>query len=264
MNAIPYRRLAAAMLGATCALAIGSAGLAQTPAKAPPKAAKAAAKRTQLPDWRGVWAHFGSLNLDPDTKGGERQPNAPHNAEYAKKYDDYLAARAAGKPKGDIGCLPEGPPRIMRSPYPIEVIITPQETWILAEFKHEIRRVYTDGRKPPADLDPGYEGYSTGHWEGDTLVFDTVGLKAGTMDSGGLVHSDAMTLHERMRRTDKDTLEDLITITDPKVFTKPWTVRRQFKLHTDWEIKEFTCEENERNPVGANGATGVVLDKSPK
>ncbi len=236
-------------LGAALALAAGSGALAQS---RPP---------AKLPDWRGVWGNFGSRNIDPTTESGAFQPNAPLNAEYARKYQDYLAAVKAGKPKGDIGCLPEGPPRIMRAPYPMEVVVTPDQTWILAEFKHEVRRIYTDGRKVPDDLDPTYEGYSTGHWEGDTLVFDTVALKEGTLDSGGLAHSDALTLHERMRRVSPDTLEDQVTMTDPKVLTRPWTVTRQYKLHKDWEIKEFTCEENDRNPINAQGQTGVSLSK---
>jgi hypothetical protein len=253
------------LLGAgALALTAGAWAQAQTPAQTAPKkkaAPHAASAAGHLPDWRGVWAHVGSLNIDPTTDSGKPQPNAPLNAEAKKVYDDGLAARAAGKPRGDIGCLPEGPPRNMRSPYPMEVVVTPQQTWILLEFKHEVRRVYTDGRKPPEDLDPTYEGYSTGHWEGDTLVFDTVGLVPGTIDSGGLAHSDALTLHERMRKVNAKTLEDQITMTDPKIFTKPWTITRQYELHKDWDIKEFVCEQNERNPVNANGQTGLTLKK---
>jgi hypothetical protein len=154
----------------------------------------------------------------------------------------------------------------MRTPYPMEVVATPDQTWSLSEFKGESRRIYTDGRKAPtgADLEHTYEGYSTGHWEGDTLVFDTVGLKAGTIDSGGLEHSDQLTLHERIRRVDSKWLEDQITMTDPKVFTKPWTVTRRYEHQPTWELKEFVCAENERNPVGANGQTGVVLQGGAK
>jgi hypothetical protein len=223
----------------------------------------AAQPTAKVPNWSGVWDKIGSLNIDPTTQSGKPQPNAPLNAEWKKRYDDTLAARVAGKPVQDLGCLPEGPPRIMRAGYPMEVVITPKQTWIFHEFKHEVRRIYTDGRKPSEDVDPSFEGYSTGHWEGETLVFDTVALKAGTIDSGGLAHSDALTLHERLRRVDPETLEDQITMTDPKAFTKPWTVTRIYKLKKDWEIKEFVCEENDRNPIQANGQTGLVL-KSPE
>lgn len=214
-------------------------------------------------DWSGVWTPIGGRNFDPSVKSFQRQPSAPLTPEAMKAYEANLAAKAAGAPQGDIGCVLEGPPRIMRAPYPLEVVVTPKETWILAEFKGEVRRIYTDGRKAPTgdDLDHTYEGYSTGHWEGDTLVFDTVGLKAGTIDSGGLVHTDQATLHERMRRVNSDILEDVTTLTDPAILTRPWTITRQYKLRRGWQIKEFVCSENERNPVGANGQTGVVLKK---
>jgi hypothetical protein len=242
-----------------CAAAL--AALA-TPVLAAPAAKPAPPRVTyNVVDWSGVWSNYGSRNFDPTTESGKPQPNAPLTPAARKDYEAYLAAVAAGQPRGDIGCVPEGPPRIMRAPYPHEVVVTPKETWILSEFKGEIRRIYTDGRKAPTgdDLDHTYEGYSTGRWEGDTLVFDTVGLKEGTIDSGGLAHSDQLTIHERMRRVDADTLEDEITLTDPVVFTRPWTVVRQYKHRPDWEMKEFVCAENERNPVGANGQTGVVL-----
>ncbi len=211
-----------------------------------------------LPDWSGVWAASEGRNIDPTTKSGEYQHNAPLNDEYRKKYEASLASRVAGKPTGDIGCLPEGPPRILRASYPFEIVVTPKQTWISFEYKTEVRRIYTDGRKPD-DPDPSFEGYSTGRWEGDTLVFDTVALKTGTLDSGGLLHSDALTLNERMRKIAPDTMEDVITMTDPKVLTKPWTVTRHYKLHKDFEIKEYICEENNRNPIDANGRTGVAM-----
>lgn len=87
------------------ALAWGAVGamLAAGPISAQPKAAA-------LPDWSGVWDKIGSLNIDPTTQSGKPQPNAPLNAELRKRYEDTLAARVAGKPIQDLGCLPEGPP----------------------------------------------------------------------------------------------------------------------------------------------------------
>jgi hypothetical protein len=240
-----------------CGLVLAAgASLAAGPVFAQPKGG-------QLPDWSGVWAATEARNIDPTTKSGQFQANAPLNAAYLQKYKDSLASRVAGTPVGDIGCLPEGPPRIMRAGYPFEVVVTPKETWMSFEIKTEVRRIYTDGRKPD-DPDPSFEGYSTGHWEGDTLVFDTVALKAGTFDSGGLIHSDQLTLHERLRKVAPDMLEDIITMTDPKVFTKPWTVTRHYKLHKEFEIKEYVCEENNRNPIDASGRTGVALTAAGK
>jgi hypothetical protein len=259
---IADKRIGASVAALCTALALGCA----TPSLAKPKAPIAPATKAvaKLPDWSGVWLALEGKNIDPTTETRAYQPNAPLNAKYKALYEQSLAARVAGKPTGDIGCLPEGPPRIMRADYPFELVVTPKQTWMLFEIKTEIRRIYTDGRKPPADLDPTFEGYSTGHWEGDTLVFDTVGLKAGTIDSGGLIHTDALTLHERVRKTDPDTIEDRLTMTEPNVFTKPWTVVRHYKRKKDWEIKEYICAENNRNPINDNGETGVALKNDGK
>ncbi|HEY4030132.1 MAG TPA: hypothetical protein VGM25_07295 [Caulobacteraceae bacterium] len=213
-----------------------------------------------LPDWSGVWGAVGPRNMDPTTDTGTPQPAAPLNAEYARRYKARLDGFASGKPISDIGCLPEGAPRIMRAPYSMEVVATPKQTWLLMEFKNENRRIYTDGRKP-MDPDPTYEGYSTGHWDGDALVFDTVALKAGTLDSRGLEHSDAMVLHERLRRVSQTLLLDEITMSDPKAFTKPWTVIRSYKWQPTWEQKEFICAENERNAPAADGSARIQLNK---
>jgi hypothetical protein len=214
-----------------------------------------------LPDWSGVWGSIGPRNMDSQTDTGAPELNVPLNAEYAARYKGRLDAIAANRPISDIGCLPEGAPRIMRAPYSMEVSETPKLTWLLMEFKNETRRIYTDGRKP-MDPDPTFEGYSTGHWEGDTLVFDTVALKSTTLDSRGLEHSDAMTLHERMRRVSDDLLLDEITMTDPKAFTKPWTVIREYKAQPTWEIHEYICAENERNAPAADGSARVQLKQS--
>ena len=212
-----------------------------------------------MPDWRGVWAPFGSRNMDPTTHSGARQ-SPPFTEKGRIAYEAAQKALEEGRSQTDIGCAPSGSPRIMRTPYPMEVVVTPEQTWVLSEFKGESRRIYTDGRKIPTDdeLDYNFHGVSNGHWEGDTLVFDTIGLRAGTYDQAGLVHSDKLILHERMRRIDFNTLEDRITMVDPEVFSAPWTVTRHYKLRPEWTIKEFYCE-NERNPIGADGRTTSVL-----
>jgi hypothetical protein len=115
---------------------------------------------------------------------------------------------------------------------------------MLFEFDHFFRTIYTDGRDHPKDLDPTWMGNAVGHWEGDTLVVDTVGFNDKTwIDRAGHPHSDQLHVIERIRRTDHDTLQDDITIDDPKAYTKPWTTRKMFKLHADWELLEDICEE---------------------
>ena len=110
-----------------------------------------------------------------------------------------------------------------------------------------LRRVYLDGRKPTQRIldDPTYAGYSTGHWEGDTLVVDTVALHTNSFIEGFSPHSEEMTVKERIRFIVPGLLEDRITITDPKALTKPWdTVKtyRKAKPGTD-ELREFACPE---------------------
>ena len=94
---------------------------------------------------------------------------------------------------------------------------------MLFEFSHFIRQIYTDGRKHNTDLGPTWLGDAIGHWDGDTLVVDTIGFNDKTwVDRAGHPHSTDMHLTERIRRVDEKTLTDDITIEDPKAYTKPW------------------------------------------
>ena len=136
---------------------------------------------------------------------------------------------------------------------------------IIAEWSSQTRRIFTDGRKHPVDPDPTYQGHSIGHWEGDTLVIDTIGVRGDTVfDATGLGHSDQMHITERMRQSSPTELEDQITVEDPVAFTHPWVITRKYKRGgPDLQIMEYICEENNRNPVGANGVTGFTAE-SPK
>jgi hypothetical protein len=133
--------------------------------------------------------------------------------------------------------------------YPVEFIIQPHRTTMLFEQYSQVRRIWTDGRKHEEDPDPGFVGDSIGRWEGDTLVVDTIGIRGDlTFDTLGTPHSDALHIVERIRKTDPDTIEDRITIEDPKAFTRPWVVTRHYKRQPDWRIFEFNCENNRYVP----------------
>jgi hypothetical protein len=87
-------------------------------------------------------------------------------------------------------------------------------------------------------------GHAIGHYEGDTLVVDTVGFNDKTwLDRIGHPHSDQLHLVERIRRLNHDALQDDLTIEDPKAYTKPWSAQLTFQLRSDWDIGEFICEE---------------------
>ena len=142
-------------------------------------------------------------------------------------------------------CAPYGIPRLMNYVEPFEILQTPGRVIMLFEGGNAVRQIWTDGRGHPADLDPSWMGHSIGHWEGDTLVVETIGLTDKTwLDTAGHPHSDALRVTERIRRVDHDTLENTLTFDDPKTYTRPWSSKIIYKLRPDWTIHEdIVCED---------------------
>src|SRR5271165_4792043 len=190
-----------------------------------------------------------SAPLSDGSRG--RSPDEPSlTPEYLAKWEMISKTRIAGSPEYDYTakCLPPGMPAMMNMAYGMEVMQTKDKITFFSELNDALRRVYLDGRKPSQKVvdDPTYAGYSTGRWEGDTLVVDTVALNTNTFIEGFSPHSDAMTVHERIRFNDAGLLEDRITVTDSKALTKPWetveTYRKAVPGKTD-ELREFACPE---------------------
>jgi hypothetical protein len=146
---------------------------------------------------------------------------------------------------GDLGehCLPPGVPAATSQPYPVQIIQTPDLVVILYEAYHLFRVIPTDGRPHPADLDPTWMGNSVGHWEGDTLVVDVTGFNDKTA-IGEYRHTTAYHVVERYRRTAYDQVAYEATIEDPNVFAAPWKEAGTLRLHPEWQIQEYICEEN--------------------
>ena len=135
-----------------------------------------------------------------------------------------------------IYCLPDGMPRVYLVNYPLEIVQVPGRMYMLFENTHLVRRIYMDGRKMPEDYPPSFMGYSTGRWEEDTLVVETVGLDdLSWLDRVGTPHSDALRIVERIRRVDHDTLEIDFLFEDPNAFTKSLEGKRVFQLQSDWK-----------------------------
>ena len=133
-----------------------------------------------------------------------------------------------------LNCLPPGVPRIMLIPFPMQVIQLPGEVILLFEYDHYIRHVYLDRREHPKELDLTWMGDSIGWWEGNTLVVDTAGLNDKTwLDQVGHPHSDALHVVERIRRVDHDTLQDDLTIDDPKAYKKALDRPASFQAQAD-------------------------------
>ena len=144
----------------------------------------------------------------------------------------------------------------------LQFVLRPEQAWIIYE-RPDVRYIYTDGRSfPPKDeLWPTFEGYSIGHWEGDTLVVETVSIKGGVpIDRTGAALSDEAKVTERIRKVDAKTLQNEITVEDSVAFTRPWKVTKRYVKRDEKypRMENVSSLENQRNPV-VNGETKVLL-----
>jgi len=142
-------------------------------------------------------------------------------------------------------CMPLGVPQELYVPYQWQIVQGTDRVVILYEYPHVFRVIPTKGGPHQADLDPTWMGDAIGHWEGDTLVVDTVAFNDKTEVPGGFKHTEALHVVERFRRSKFETLEYQATVEDPKVFEKPWIISRTFPLRPEMEkVDEFVCENN--------------------
>jgi len=156
--------------------------------------------------------------------------------------------QSGGKNDPIAHCKPTGVPAIANVPIPFKIIQTEKIVVILYEEGSVFRQVFLDARKTVEDPQPRWMGYSTGRWEGDTLVVDSVGFTSKSwLDRLGHTHSDSMRLTERYRRTDLGHLEFEVTIDDPKTFTRPLKYTQKATLVPDEDLLEYFCTENEKD-----------------
>lgn len=209
----------------------------------PHPASAQAQSASSVPDLSGVWyvSEFRRTILPNDDP--PFQPWA--EALFKKRQLEAVGADPDKGPDPAPRCLPPGIPRAMFQPFPWEIVQARDRVIQIFEYQSLVRQIFTDGRGHPKDLEPTYMGSAIGHYEGDTLVVDTVGFNDKTwLDPKGLPHSDALHVVERIRRPDHNTLVDDYTIDDPKAYTKTWTAQRSFTLHPDWQIQEYVCAEH--------------------
>jgi hypothetical protein len=250
------------MIGSLIAIAIAFAVAAvvpqaQTAAPASKPVPRAANGR---PDLSGIWIANGALRLmagDEEVKRIQQADAAagrkplpppeppPYKPEAEARRQEYLARRGIDDPMAR--CLLTGVPRISFRPLPFQIVQLPDQVIILYEIHHAFRIIPTDGRPHPGDLEPSYLGESVGKWEGDTLVVDVVGFNDKTWLAGvGSVHSEKLRVTERYTRDSYDTIRYDVTMEDPEVFTKPWTMHEIFRLRPGERIREYECiEDNE-------------------
>jgi hypothetical protein len=205
----------------------------------------------RLPDGRvdlsGIWEPTGSFvaNIAANLK-----PGAVPFQPWAKAlYEDRMTGKH-WKEDPPANCLPQSVPRIGAAPAPWKMIHTPGFVAILYEAFNLWRQVFLDGRKLALgeDLTPTWMGYSTGTWDGDTLVVDSRGFNGKAwLDQLGKPTTDALHVIERFRRKNFWQMEIQITIDDPKAYTQPWTVTQEARLLPNTELLEFICLENEKD-----------------
>jgi hypothetical protein len=183
--------------------------------------------------------------------GREGRPdNAPKlTPEYLAKWEVIRKSRMAGSDEFDPNarCLSAGMPNMMSMTYGMEIQHTKDKITIYGELNDVYRRIFLDGRKPSQRVldDPTFAGYSTGHWEGDTLVVDTVAIREDTLFDTFSPHSDQFTVRERIRFTSPGVLENRITSMDPIALLEPFTSVRTYRKVSppNDELREFSCAE---------------------
>jgi hypothetical protein len=210
----------------------------------------------QYPNLKGQWNRIGSPRWDQQDRNGERAPLTP---EYRAIHAANLADQRAGGQGTDPTylCLAPGMPRDMVAYEAMEIVVTPETTFVLIDHIHDSRRIFTDGRDWSAEVEPTFGGNSIGRWideDGDgrydLLVVETRDFKGPrAFDESGLpLHRDNQTIvKERISldRTDPDVLHDEITVID-HALTRPWTVTKSYRREPDrhpvW--REVVCAES--------------------
>ena len=196
------------------------------------------------PDLSGAWAPNAiRQNVDMIATGVQ----VPFQPWAEKLYKERKESHAKDDP--EARCLPPGVPRMTTTPYPFRIMQTPGLTLIVYEGgAHVWRLIWMDGRQHPKDPNPTFLGDAIGHWEGDTLVVDTVGFNERTwLDAAGHPHGEKLHVVERFTRTDSNTLQVAATIEDPDYYTKPWTVVTTATWAPGQELLEYICQENNRD-----------------
>ena len=213
------------------------------------------------PDISGkYWTNIYSAKIQPV---GVDDP--PYTAAAMATYNKNMAAVKANTldDRARKLCTPDGVPRILESPYPFEIVQSPDrgEIHIIYELNHVIRLVAMNKPMPSADeleTFPFYSGHSVGRWEGDTLVVETAGFNEKTfLDNSGAPHTDRLRTIERIRKINGGKeLEDIVSIQDPGVFTKDWSARFVYQSRPDIRMMDYACGEKHRDLSSVKGVQG--------
>ncbi|MBK9252070.1 MAG: hypothetical protein IPM70_09340 [Proteobacteria bacterium] len=258
------RALATALL----ATALATAGCA--PKQSEPTAA--AKPAFDAKDFSGTWDRYPlpteNSGQDPTVvPRPEPIPPPPLKAEFMPAWDaeqkKINEANAAGEPiaTGYTHCIPDGMPAMMMAMFPMEVLQTPRQTTIIQEAYNQVRRIYLNDTLPAVeDAEPGFWGHSTGKWEGNDFVVETVGIKEHVRFRNA-PHSAAMRIHERMRMIDADHFENDVTVEDPEFLTGPWKWKWVYQRRPNYKMYEYVCEDNREYADPVTGKARMRINK---
>ncbi len=210
------------------------------------------------PDFSGTWEPEKNRPCPPDGCADMQVPQEFVNIGFGlaggAPYQPWAAeARKTrmeenGKDDPVSRCLPGGVVKLHTTPQFRKIVQVPGLLVSLNEMDATFRQVFTDGRPLP-DVDiPSFKGYSSGRWEGDTLVVQTTGFPDGMwLDRSGSPMTDAARITERFRRLNFGRMEIELTIDDPKAYTRPWTVTLKHDIVLDTDLIDYICTENEKD-----------------
>jgi hypothetical protein len=235
-----------------------TAGVPRTPNGKPDLAAACPRTADGKPDLSGLWimqtsregnANFPGCDAVPDefiNIGGSLREGLPYQPWAADLVKKRRTEQRVYDPLSH--CMPVGLARLHTWNGPRKYVQAPGLLVIINELGASYRQIFTDGRPLPDDPNPSWNGYSSGKWEGDTLVVQTSGFRDGLwLDATGNPMTDAAKITERFRRVNFGHMEIELTVDDPKAYTKPWTVKLNQVIKLDTDLLDFVCNENEKD-----------------
>jgi hypothetical protein len=235
-----------------------TAGVPQTPDGKPDLTAARPRTADGKPDLSGLWIMQTKRSGNPEFPGCDAVSDEFINIgaslkgglPYQTWAADLVKKRRTEQRVNDpmSRCLPIGPVRLHTWNGPRKMVQSHELLIVMNELDTTYRQIYTDGRPLPADPNPSWNGYSSGLWEGDTLVVHTSGFWDGIwLDATGNPMTDAAKITERFRRPDFGHLEIELTVDDPKAYTKPWTVTLHQVIALNTDLLDFVCADNEKD-----------------
>jgi hypothetical protein len=196
------------------------------------------------PDLNGVWER----PYVPDMSRSGANQQGPGKLPFTAWGEDDFKTYDVTKFDYTGHCLPQGLTRSMNSPFPIEIFQTAKRVAVLYEAWNVFHVIPIDGRSFPKNVEPTWMGTSIGKWDGGTLVVDTIGFNGKTrLDTVGHPLTEQLHVTERYTRSDLKHITYEVTVDDPKAYSTLWKNVRTFTLRPDWEIMEYSCEENNRD-----------------